>query len=88
MECEELLQQLSEYLDEDAHAELCREIEGHLSRCAHCQVFVDTIKKTIVLYQVDDRSRRIEVPVRANDRLRAVLASEYHRDPEEIIPHD
>jgi predicted anti-sigma-YlaC factor YlaD len=87
VECEELLQQLADYLDEDARAELCREIEAHLARCANCQVFVDTMKKTIVLYQVDDRSRRIEVPVRANARLKAALATEYQKSGE-TIPSD
>jgi len=82
-----MLQQLADYLDEDARAELCREIEAHLARCANCQVFVDTMKKTIVLYQVDDRSRRIEIPVRVNARLKAALAAEYQK-PGETIPPD
>ncbi len=88
MECEELLQQLADYLDEDARADLCREIEEHLGRCPNCQIYVDTIKKTIVLYQMDDPSKRLEVPVRVNARLKTALASEYARNPGETIPAD
>jgi len=35
---------------------------------------VDTVKKTIVLFQSD---REVEVPVAASTQLRAVLAREY-----------
>src|SRR5437879_1355397 len=51
VECAELLDQLADFLDEDARADLCREIDEHLRRCPSCQVYVDTIRKTIVLYQ-------------------------------------
>lgn len=74
MDCSEVLQQLADYLEPDARAELCRIIEEHLSRCHDCQVQVDTIKKTIVLYQND---RQIEMPVRVSQTLEAALAREY-----------
>lgn len=82
MECNDVLDQLADYLDEDARAELCRVIEEHLSSCTDCQVFVDSVKKTIVLYQADDRSRKVEMPVRATERLSAALAREYQRGEE------
>lgn len=88
MECAELREQLGDYLDDDAVADLCREIERHLKRCPSCQVYVDSVRKTIVLYQMDDQSRRLEVPVRVNARLRAALADEYARFPGETIPPD
>ena len=46
--CQELLDSLADYLDEDAQAELCRNIEEHLNACHDCQVYVDTVKKTSV----------------------------------------
>lgn len=76
MDCSEVLQQLSDYLDEEAREALCREIEAHLSRCHDCQVQVDTIRKTIVLYQND---RAVEMPLRVSQTLEAVLAREYER---------
>jgi hypothetical protein len=74
--CEEVLEQLSDYLDEDARAELCEAIEQHLSRCHDCQVEVDTIKKTILLYQAD---RVTEMPVAVSGRLSAALAQAYRQ---------
>jgi predicted anti-sigma-YlaC factor YlaD len=74
VDCNDVLQQLSDYLDEEAREELCRQIEGHLSQCHDCQVYVDTVKKTIVLYQSD---RKIEVPVTVASRLETALAQEY-----------
>ena len=79
MNCNEVLDQIADYLDEDARADLCRAIEAHLSQCHDCQIEVDTIKKTIVLYQSE---RRVEVPVQVTERLRVVLARAYREaDP-------
>lgn len=74
MNCNEVLEQLGDYLDEDARAELCRAIEEHLTRCHDCKIYVDSVKKTIVLYQSENT---IEFPVVANARLQAALAREY-----------
>jgi predicted anti-sigma-YlaC factor YlaD len=76
VDCTQTLEQLEEYLDEPARAELCRAIEEHLKRCQDCKVYVDTVRKTIVLYQND---REMEVPANANSRLQAALAQEYAR---------
>ena len=81
--CNEVLEQLGDYLDEDARLELCRAIEQHLHQCHDCQVYVDTIKKTIVLYQAD---RSVELPVTASSKLVAALAREYARNP--LAPSD
>ena len=74
MDCSEVLQQLADYLDEEARAQLCAAIDDHLSRCTDCQIEVDTLRKTIVLYQND---RRIEMPAHLTQRLEQVMAREY-----------
>jgi predicted anti-sigma-YlaC factor YlaD len=74
VDCSEVLQQLADYLDEEARAQLCAVIDDHLSRCTDCQIEVDTLRKTIVLYQND---RRIEMPAHLTQRLEAVMAREY-----------
>ncbi len=78
MDCQEVLDQLADYLDEDARQELCRSIEAHLAKCRNCQVEVDTVKKTIILYQAGSR---VEVPVRVTAELQMALAREYQRKP-------
>lgn len=74
MNCNEVLEQLSEFLDEDQRADLCRKIEEHLSQCSDCRFQVDTVKKTIVLYQAD---RSLDLPVTVSRSLQAALAREY-----------
>jgi predicted anti-sigma-YlaC factor YlaD len=78
IECDEVLDQLSEYIDEETRAELCDAIREHLARCQDCQIKVDTVKKTIVLYQ---KNAAIELPVRVSAKLSAALAREYGNDP-------
>ncbi len=73
-DCDSVLEQLSDYLDAEARAELCGAIEEHLHRCHDCRVYVDSLKKTIVLYQ---KGSSIEVPMRATAQLTAALAREY-----------
>ncbi len=74
MDCNEVMEQLADYLDEDARAELCRAIEEHLNTCRDCRFEVDTLRKTIILYQSD---HRVEMPVRAHALLEGALAREY-----------
>ena len=76
MECSEVLEQLAEFLDEDAREELCRAIEQHLSLCQDCRFQVDSVRKTIVLYQSD---RPVDLPVTVSKQLMAALAKEYSR---------
>jgi predicted anti-sigma-YlaC factor YlaD len=68
------MEQLSDYLDEPVRIELRREIEEHLHGCHDCSYYVDTVNKTVVLYQA---ARRIEIPMRATQRLHAALTAEY-----------
>ena len=49
--CTDLLAALSAFLDGEASAELCDEIERHLSDCSDCRVVVDTLRKTVLLYR-------------------------------------
>ncbi len=48
--CNQLLADLSAYLDGEMSAELCTEIEHHLTGCEDCRVVVDTLRKTVLLY--------------------------------------
>jgi predicted anti-sigma-YlaC factor YlaD len=73
------LEQLSDYLDDGARQELCRAIEAHLKDCSDCQVYVDGIRKTIVLYKAD---AQVELPGSVSSKLQSVMASEYKRRAE------
>ena len=74
MKCEEVIEQLHDYLDEEARRELCEAIEAHLEHCSDCKVQVDSLKKTILLYRGD---QPVDMPARVSDQLRAALSREY-----------
>ncbi len=65
-QCQHLLENMSAYLDGEASAELCAEIERHLSGCGDCRVVVDTLRKTISLYR---ELPQPELPTEARLRL-------------------
>jgi predicted anti-sigma-YlaC factor YlaD len=50
-DCRQLLNSLSDYVDEDLPQELCDEIELHMKDCDNCRIVVDTLSKTVSLYQ-------------------------------------
>jgi predicted anti-sigma-YlaC factor YlaD len=74
VDCTEVMEQLSEYLDADVQSELRKAVDEHLHACHDCSYYVDTVRKTVVLFQAD---LRIEVPMKATARLHAALAAEY-----------
>jgi predicted anti-sigma-YlaC factor YlaD len=74
VDCTEVMERLSEYLDAEVQAELRKAVDEHLQACHDCSYYVDTVRMTVVLYQAD---LRIEVPLKATARLHAALAAEY-----------
>jgi predicted anti-sigma-YlaC factor YlaD len=74
VDCSEVLEQLSEYLDREAREQLCQEIKKHLEHCHDCNLTVDKTRKTILLYQAD---RQVDVPFAVSEQLRTALAREY-----------
>lgn len=72
--CQEVLDQLSDYLDDQARAELVGEVDHHLGVCVHCRVEVDTLRRTILFYRHEER---IELPSHLTLRLGEVLSQAY-----------
>lgn len=64
--CKSLLGSLSDYVDGTARDELCLQIERHLADCENCRVVVDTLKKTVYLYQSNTDT---DLPVSVRERL-------------------
>lgn len=65
-QCSQLLGNLAAYLDGEASAALCVEIEHHLEDCENCHVVVNTLRKTVEL--VRDLPRP-DLPEGAIERL-------------------
>ena len=64
--CRDLLDGLSDYLDDEAPAELCAEIERHVAQCNRCRIVVDTLRKTVTLYH---QLPQPLMPAEARERL-------------------
>lgn len=74
LNCQEVLDQLSDYLEEDVAAELRTQIESHLNGCRHCHLEVDSLRTTVQLYRLDDP---VGVPLALSERLRFALQAVY-----------
>jgi anti-sigma factor RsiW len=62
-----LLGSLSGYIDGQAEAQICAEIERHLADCDNCRVVVDSLRKTILLYQ--EQAAQVNLPQDVRQRL-------------------
>jgi anti-sigma factor RsiW len=49
--CKDLVENISNYVDGSLSEKLCFELEKHLEDCENCRVVVNTLKKTIEIYQ-------------------------------------
>ena len=80
-ECQELIQHLNDYIDDELDADLCGKIEAHIESCPKCKVVVNTLKKTIQLYQDDGES--VTLPLDARSRLFKALELDEDAEPKE-----
>src|SRR5687768_16744611 len=48
-ECLKVLRQLSNYLENDAARDVCREIRRHLGACPRCELFLTSLRHTVTL---------------------------------------
>jgi anti-sigma factor RsiW len=78
-ECQHLLGQLSDYVDGELERTMCEEIERHLAGCQNCRVVVDTLSKTVALYQTRGQT---PVPGDVEERLYKVLDLECLINPD------
>lgn len=69
--CEDLIQNLSDYVDDELDPELCSELEEHLRDCKNCRLMLDTMKMTIKLCK-DGECK--ELPADLNKKLNEQLA--------------
>lgn len=76
--CQHLLKDLSDYLDGEASASVCAEIEAHMRECENCRVVVDTLNQTIQLYHTLPQP---DMPEAFRTRLYKSLDLEPHFTP-------
>ena len=69
--CNALLGNLSEYIDGELRADLCAQIEEHMKTCENCRVVVNTLQKTVELFERCNDP--CELPEAIRERLFAKL---------------
>jgi len=62
--CHDLMETLSDYVDGDLNPVLCEELERHLRECPNCRIVVNTLRKTIELYQKETQEETLPSDVR------------------------
>jgi anti-sigma factor RsiW len=76
MTCEELLQALNAYVDDEASLAFCEEFAKHLAGCNPCQVVVDNIRNTITLYR---NNEPYPMPPEFQNKMREILRARWNR---------
>ncbi len=72
--CQEVMDQLADYLEPEAQAELVEQVNLHVGSCLHCRVEVDTLRRTIMIYHFETQ---VVLPVQLDARLRMALEQAY-----------
>lgn len=67
-----VIKKVSAFIDGELDKATQEELQKHVAACPRCRVYVDTVRKTIVLYQTKDAPKK--VPAAAEKRLYAKIA--------------
>jgi anti-sigma factor RsiW len=74
--CDDLIGNLSDYIDGELEPELCRELEAHLAGCRNCRLMVDTLKMTVKLCR---DGAEVELPQSLQDKINDKLAERWKK---------
>lgn len=69
--CREILEKLSEYIDEEIDPKICDDIEKHMEGCSPCIAFLNTLKKTVKLYNT--AGKEVSIPDNVHTKLHDFL---------------
>jgi len=76
VDCRDVIDRLSEYLDQEVLLAVREELEAHFAACEGCRIYIETLKKTITLYRSEADS---QCPEQVRARLHAILSIEYRK---------
>jgi anti-sigma factor RsiW len=67
----QIFKNVCNFIDGELDDATCEELKKHLTACPRCRIYVDTVRKTIVLYQTKESPKRL--PASARKRLYATI---------------
>ncbi len=70
MTCTEFLSLLGDFFDEQIDSDMLAEVKAHMHKCSHCDVVLDTTRKTIAIYRENEI---YEFPEELRDRLHTAI---------------
>lgn len=76
--CNQVIAELANYLDDQIAAEIRRELEVHLAHCQTCQALVDSTRKTITIVT---ESRSFELPETVSARILEKIKAKVRQAP-------
>jgi predicted anti-sigma-YlaC factor YlaD len=68
--CTSVAEHVCGELDEDINSPACRAIKKHLKSCPNCTAYLDSLKKTVLIYK---RTSNPRFPAKARNKLFATL---------------
>jgi len=68
---EKILQQICDFMGEDLDAPACKEVAEHIEKCPSCKIYLDTVKKTVILCRKLEENKKL--PKDVNQRLCKIL---------------
>ncbi len=74
MNCEDVIHELSDFIDSELDAALKQELESHLRDCEDCRLVVNQTKKTIEIFC---DSELVELPSAVRSRLHDALRRKF-----------
>jgi anti-sigma factor RsiW len=72
--CKDFLARLSDYVDEELEKQFREAIDEHAATCPRCKVVLDTLGRTITVFQ--EGTEAASIPAGAHERLMEAIAAE------------
>ncbi|TFG94905.1 MAG: hypothetical protein E4H13_14170 [Calditrichales bacterium] len=67
----DVYKQICDFMGEDLDAPICKEVAEHLEECPNCKVYLDTVRKTVILCR--DAEKEQQMPNDVKERLFKIL---------------
>jgi len=78
--CDQYIQGIADYIDGEADAALCAELEAHLKGCQNCRIMVDTLRQTVVLCRDGKREKLPEkIQAKLKDKLKEKWQKKFNK---------